>query len=144
MPDPANPPLATVETSVVEAFSLHGTAVQCDPDSPLPLIDPGAAFLVTRGHLDIVAMTITREQSATDLSRTHLMRISEGQVLFGLDAPRGGANVLLLGFGSAGAQLYRLPTPRLALLGAQPELRRQLAGLVDRCCLLYTSPSPRD
>lgn len=132
--------------TIVELFALHGAPVTSDADSPLPLIDPGAVFLVASGHLDVVAMTIIHEKSAMDLSRTHLMRVQAGHVLFGLDAPRVGTNVLLLGFGSAGVQLYRLPAARLAQLAKQPEARPTVAALVDRwvsdLCTLIASDLP--
>ena len=56
---------------------------------PLPLVDPGAVWLVTEGHVDIVALTISREGGAADLQRTHLLRIPKGQFLFGLHAQPG-------------------------------------------------------
>ena len=36
-----------------ELFGLHGAPTTTSANDPLPLIDPGAVWLVTRGHVDI-------------------------------------------------------------------------------------------
>ncbi|MHC4142761.1 MAG: hypothetical protein ACYSUF_13150 [Planctomycetota bacterium] len=79
---------------ITELFALHGSAQAAGANAPLPLVDPGAVWLVTQGHVDIVALTITREAGSADLQRTHLLRIPTGQFLFGLHAhPEGGLRV---------------------------------------------------
>ncbi|MHC4980878.1 MAG: hypothetical protein ACYTGT_17985, partial [Planctomycetota bacterium] len=63
---------------ITELFALHGSAQAAGANAPLPLVDPGAVWLVTQGHVDIVALTITREAGSADLQRTHLLRIPAG------------------------------------------------------------------
>jgi NHLM bacteriocin system ABC transporter ATP-binding protein len=114
-----------------EIFELHGMAMETTANSPLPLVDPGAVWLVTRGHVDIVAMTIVMEGEASDLQRTHLLRVPEGQLLFGFRAPPEGYSVLLLGFGGPDSQVIRLPVSQLAEAAREPEIGADVAGLVD-------------
>ncbi|MHC4218086.1 MAG: NHLP bacteriocin export ABC transporter permease/ATPase subunit [Planctomycetota bacterium] len=117
---------------ITELFALHGSAQAAGANAPLPLVDPGAVWLVTQGHVDIVALTITRDTGSADLQRTHLLRIPAGQVLFGLHANPEGHNVLIMGYGSADAQVARLPLDRLAKATVDPKIGRAVAGAVDR------------
>lgn len=117
---------------ITELFALHGSAQTAGGNAPLPLVDPGAVWLVTRGHIDIVALTITRQEGAADLQRTHLLRIPQGQFLFGFHAHPEGHNVLIMGYGSAEAAVSRLPVARLAKASADVEVARGVATAVDR------------
>ncbi len=118
--------------AVFEHFALHGLPLATSANEPLPLIDPGAVWLVTQGHVDVVAMTITREEASSELQRTHLLRIVKGQLMFGLHPPKGGQNVLLLGFGSADGQVARLSVAKLAELAENPEHRAEVMAAIDR------------
>jgi len=118
--------------AVFELFALHGLPLATSANEPLPLIDPGAVWLVTQGHVDVVAMTITREDASSELQRTHMLRIGKGQLIFGLHPPTAGQNVLLLGFGSADGQVVRLPVAKLSDLAQDGEHRAEVVGLVDR------------
>ncbi|MHC4992131.1 MAG: ABC transporter transmembrane domain-containing protein, partial [Planctomycetota bacterium] len=116
-----------------ELFALHGTPATANANNPLPLIDPGAVWLVDRGHLDIVAMTIVREGGTSDLQRTHLLRVEAEELLFGFHAPPRGHRVLLMGYGSPDTQLMRLPVTKLAsAVTDHPELAGVVAPKVDR------------
>ncbi|MHC4992857.1 MAG: hypothetical protein ACYTGC_17940, partial [Planctomycetota bacterium] len=117
---------------ITELFALHGSVQAAGANAPLPLVDPGAVWLVTQGHVDIVALTITREAGTADLQRTHLLRIPAGQFLFGLHANPEGHNVLIMGYGSADARVARLPVERLANASIDPKVGREVAGAVDR------------
>jgi NHLM bacteriocin system ABC transporter ATP-binding protein len=117
---------------ITELFALHGSAQAAGANAPLPLVDPGAVWLVTQGHVDIVALSITREAGSADLQRTHLLRISAGQFLFGLHANPQGHNVLIMGYGSAEARVARLPVERLATASIDAKVGRAVAGAVDR------------
>ncbi len=111
-----------MHSTAFELFAMEGSSLATGANAPLPLIDPGAAWLVTTGHIDVFAMTITRDKNSPNLSRTHLLRVHTGQLLFGQHPPRAGRNVLLLGFGSPDAQVTRITLDRLATsLGTSAE-----------------------
>ena len=116
---------------ITQLFAMHGSAQAAGANAPMPLVDPGAVWLVTRGHLDIVALTISRDDGAADLQRTHLMRIETGSVLFGLHAHPAGHNILIMGYGSADATVSRLPVSRLATAAIDPKASREIADAVD-------------
>ena len=116
---------------ITQLFALHGTAQAAGANAPMPLVDPGAVWLVTRGHVDVVALTISRDDGAADLQRTHLLRIETGSVLFGLHAHPEGHNVLIMGYGSADATVSRLPVTRLASAAIDPKTGREIADAVD-------------
>ena len=116
---------------ITQLFAVHGSAQPAGANAPMPLVDPGAVWLVTRGHVDVVALTISREDGAADLQRTHLMRIETGSVLFGLHAHPAGHNVLIMGYGSADAAVSRLPVTRLASAAIDPKAGREIADAVD-------------
>lgn len=118
--------------ALYELFALQGLSLSTSANEPLPLIDPDAVWLVTSGHVDVVAMTIMRQAESSELQRTHLLRISKGQVLFGLHPPSAGQNVLLLGFGSADGQVSRLSVSRLAEAAEDPALRPDVLALIER------------
>lgn len=118
--------------ALFEQFALHGLPLSTSANEPLPLIDPDAVWLVTNGHVDVVAMTIMREAESSELQRTHLLRIGKGQLIFGLHPPSAGQNVLLLGFGSADGQVSRLSVSKLAELTDDPERRVEVLALVER------------
>jgi NHLM bacteriocin system ABC transporter ATP-binding protein len=129
--------MTTAETTIltgdlVELFARHGVTATTSGNDPLPLIDPGAAWLVTRGHVDIVAMTIVREGATSDLQRTHLLRVPAGQFIFGFRAPPAGHKVLLLGYGSGEAQVSRLPVARLIHAAADPACGAETARRIDQ------------
>ncbi len=115
-----------------ELFAMHGSAQATGSNTPMPLVDPGAVWLVTEGHIDIVALAISRESGSADLQRTHLLRIPAGQVLFGFHAHPEGHNVLIMGYGSADAKVSRLPVERLASAAADPPVAHEVAAAVDR------------
>ncbi len=117
---------------ITELFALHGSSQAAGSNAPMPLVDPGAVWLVTRGHVDVVAITITRDGDAADIQRTHLLRIGTGEFLFGMHAHPEGHNVLIMGYGSADARVSRLPVSRLAGASVDVKVARQIAGAVDR------------
>jgi NHLM bacteriocin system ABC transporter ATP-binding protein len=135
-----------VSDVIIELFALHGSPQSAGGNAPMPLVDPGAVWLVTRGHVDVVAITITREGDGADIQRTHLLRIAEGEVLFGMHAHPEGHNVLIMGYGSAEARVSRLPVTRLAGASSDPEVAKQVAGAVDRwissICELCAADAP--
>ncbi|MHC5114469.1 MAG: ABC transporter transmembrane domain-containing protein, partial [Planctomycetota bacterium] len=116
---------------IADIFALEGAPTKTSGNDPLPLIDPGAVWLVTRGRVDIVAMTIGRDGDLSDVNRTHLLRIEEGQLLFGFRAPPAGHNVLLLGYGAGDAEVTRLSVAQLARAAHDPDVGAETAHLVD-------------
>ncbi len=115
-----------------QLFALHGSAQAAGSNTPMPLVDPGAVWLVTAGHIDVVALTISRDLGTADLQRTHLLRIDAGEMLFGLHAHPEGHNVLIMGYGSADAGVSRLPVKRLATAAADPAAAREISSAVDQ------------
>lgn len=133
--------------TIPNLFAQRGTTTATSANCPLPLIDPGAVWLVTRGHVDVVAMTVLRFGAGTeeddpeggaggaggaDIQRTHLLRVSEGQLLFGLSPPTSGQNVILLGFGSADAEVSYLTVSDLASADLDEAQTRELVLLIGR------------
>ncbi|MBX3356916.1 MAG: NHLP bacteriocin export ABC transporter permease/ATPase subunit [Phycisphaeraceae bacterium] len=129
-----------------ELFEMRGTPTATSANQPLPLVDPGSVWLVTRGHIDVVAMTIARHDDATDLQRTHLLRITPGNLLFGLPPPTAYHNVLLLGFGSTDAHAIRLGITQLAKAARDDDLAPEILARIDRwvgsVCSLCTAEIP--
>jgi len=117
---------------LAERLMIHGSTVSTGVDDPLPLIDPGAAWFVMQGHVDIVAVTIARDREKADLQRTHLMRVEAGELILGFRAPVAGQNVLLLGFGAADGQVVRLPMSRLRDMADDRELAPEIGSRVDQ------------
>ena len=105
---------------ITELFALQGSAQPAGGNTPLPLVDPGAVWLVTEGHIDVVALTISREGGTADLQRTHLLRIETGEFLFGLHAHPEGHNVLIMGYGSPDACVARLPVELFGCIRSIP------------------------
>jgi NHLM bacteriocin system ABC transporter ATP-binding protein len=118
--------------AIAPIFAAHGQPTPAGANRPLPIIDPGAVWLVTRGHIDIVAMTLIQEEAASDFQRTHLLRIPAGELIFGLRPPSAGRNVLLLAFGSADAEVSHLTVEELAAHAREGDAGRQLLSLIDR------------
>ncbi len=122
-----------MDITLRDLFARSGQSQAAGSNAPLPLVDPGAVWLVECGHVDIVALTITRAEGAADLQRTHLLRIPQGQLLFGLHAHPEGHNVLIMGYGSAEARVARLAVERLAAAaGGDGGPGREIASAVDR------------
>ena len=126
------PETTPLETAFHELLARVGTSVEVGSDAPVPLTDPSTVWFVTRGHLDVVAMTITLERSAADYSRAHLLKIPAGHLVFGLSPPHAGSNVLILGFGAAGTELIELPLSALVEIGGTVEMAPRVAAIVDR------------
>ncbi|MCP3906216.1 MAG: NHLP bacteriocin export ABC transporter permease/ATPase subunit [Planctomycetes bacterium] len=116
---------------LADIFARDGSPTTTSGNDPLPLIDPGAVWLVTRGRVDIVAMTIGRSGDLSDVNRTHLLRIEEGQLLFGFRAPPAGHSVLLLGYGAGDAEVTRLSVEQLAGAAHDAAIGAETARLVD-------------
>ncbi len=116
---------------IQEIFALHGSPQAAGGNAPMPLVDPGAVWLVTEGHIDVVALTITQDDGTADLQRTHLLRIEAGQFLFGLHAHPEGHNVLIMGYGSPEATVCRLSVGRLAQAATEAAAAREIADAVD-------------
>ncbi|MBX3374790.1 MAG: NHLP bacteriocin export ABC transporter permease/ATPase subunit [Phycisphaeraceae bacterium] len=117
---------------VATIFSERGTIVPAGSNQPLPLIDPGGVLLVRRGHVDVFAITIVHEDGARDLRRTHLLRVPAGQILLGFRMPQEGTNALLLGFGSADAEVARLDAEAVEDASGAAEFMAAFSPLVDR------------
>jgi len=134
------------ETAFHQHLTSLGTPVEIGTDAPVPLTDPSMVWFVSRGHIDVVAMTITLERSAADYSRAHLLKVPSGHLVFGLSPPHAGSNVLILGFGAAGTELTEIPLTALIEAAAQPDIGPRLAALIDRwvtdLCRLAGSDMP--
>jgi len=123
---------ANIEPDFAEMLASVGTRIEVGSDAPVPLTDPATVWFVSRGHLDVVAMTITLERSAADYSRAHLLKVPSGHLVFGVSPPHAGSNVLILGFGAAGTELLEIPLTALIEIAGYVDHAPRVATLVDR------------
>ena len=124
--------LSTGIASLAELFESNGERVHATKSDAVPLVDPTSVLYVNRGHLDIVAMVVAREEGAPTLQRAHLMRIKAGDLFFGFHGPPGGRQVVMLGYGSGDADVFRLPLDQLKEAAESPSLTHEVVSSIDR------------
>ena len=92
----------------VAVLSLFANAEQRPGGNDKPfLLDDDSAWLVESGDVDV--FSVPHRGATRPGSRTHLFRVSAHRALFGLATPNGNSERALLGVGTNGAILRRLP-----------------------------------
>jgi len=99
----------------LELFRQEGTARQLAGNRPLTLDDPGRAWLVAAGRVDVFVVRLERGVPAGP--RVHLYRAEEGQLLLGCPVAEE-TSLGLLAVGAPGTEVFELADSR----------RRQLQG----------------
>lgn len=113
-----------------EIFEKEGIALEGGGNHPMTLDDPESAYLVQSGKMDIFA--VPTSSSMGTRTRTHLLRVGKGHVLFGVDCNAPGVGMELVGVGVPGTKLRRLELSRLQQLAIEPALSRSIKMLVER------------
>src|SRR5579859_7107674 len=105
----------------------EGRLIEVGGNKPVLLSDPAFAWLVYSGHADVFA---TRSEANQPVgSRRFLFHAETGNLLFGLDQPPSGWNLLLSG--APGTHLLRVRQARLIEMAHDPEYAGVLAAAVE-------------
>src|SRR5207248_1987176 len=102
----------------------EGQLIAVAGNRPVLLDDPGTAWVVFSGHVEVYAVR-TEGGQATG-ARRHLFRADTGVALLGIDLQS--QRVGLLASGAPGTQLLRVERASLARLAAAPEFAPLVAG----------------
>ncbi|MEW5929403.1 MAG: NHLP bacteriocin export ABC transporter permease/ATPase subunit [Gemmatimonadota bacterium] len=132
-----------IARSHVEIFPAADAARDSGADRPL-LLEPGRAWLVLAGRMDVYATRVVDGEPAG--TRTHLFRVECGAPLFGAgtDPATGTA---LLAVGAPGTRLAEVGLEPLRALAAAPEKHAAVAALlhawIERLYEGVADPFPR-
>lgn len=119
---------------VTRLFRERGEPAEAGANHPVLLEDPDSVWLVTSGHVNVFAVNVVDD--APEGARNYLFGVGEGEILPGVE-PAWADEVGLLAVGTVGAEVLRLPLEELRR--AAPELAGELAALVDRYVLAFSS-----
>jgi NHLM bacteriocin system ABC transporter ATP-binding protein len=108
--------------ALLQAFAAGGPPRELAGNSPLPLDDRDAVWLVEAGWVDVFALGPARDGVAG--ARRHLFRAEAGQALFGLGPDS------LLAVGGPGSRVRRLGRRDFEEQARRPDLAAPLAALL--------------
>ena len=111
-------------------FAAEGDETEVGGNRPLLLDDPGAAWLVMRGQVEVFSVSL--EGGRPRGARRHFFSAQAGDLLLGLALEGEGQGLGLLAVGLVGTRLRKLRLDRLAEAAAEPALAVALAGVVER------------
>lgn len=115
-----------------EALALIAAAGETVPvagNRPVLLDDPGVAWLVADGILDVFVAEHVGGHVASALK--HVVRLGAGRMVFGARGEGPGASLRLLAKGTEGTRLRRVPIPGLLARADVDAAARALADAVD-------------
>lgn len=114
--------------------------------APLALIEPGRAWMIASGTLDVVAVMVGQDGRQSDLHRIHLWRASAGDVVIGFPAPLQESPALILGFGAPGTSVVPITLEDLAEALSSPHDAQGMLDAVTRwssaCAAACASEAP--
>ena len=128
----ADPLSRTARPSIADLAAAAGTSVPCAGNLPVALDDPGFAWFVDEGKVDLFLNESCsgKEQSAPQ----HLLRAGSGRLLPGVAPDKGETTLGLIAKGLPGTVLKRVPASRLAEVAPEElaeEMDIWLTGLSD-------------
>jgi NHLM bacteriocin system ABC transporter peptidase/ATP-binding protein/NHLM bacteriocin system ABC transporter ATP-binding protein len=112
-----------------EALALVGEEVTVAGNLPLALDDAGAVWRVASGQVDVFYSR--PELGQVRGRRRHLCRVEEGGSIFGLEGVKSGEQGELVAVGVGPARLMKVPKAELLRLSLEPDLRADVAALID-------------
>ncbi len=114
---------------LVEELLPLSMAESTAANRPLALDDPGAAWLVTSGSVDVFFTLM--DPGALEPRRRHLCRVDEGGSIFAISGIRGRSGGGLVAVGAGPAELLKFSRGDLIRLSFEEGLADQVAVLVD-------------
>jgi ATP-binding cassette subfamily C protein len=117
------------EIEAPSPLSEQGEEVTALANQPWLISDPGAAWRVESGKVEI--FTVAVESGRPVGARSHFLSVGPGEAFFGVDTARFGHDWGLLAVGKAGSRLHRFDLRDLELLALVPEHREEIARLVE-------------
>lgn len=114
-----------------------GRTVPAEANHPVVLDDPAFAYVVYVGGIDIFAAGLSDGQQSTP--RRHLMRLSPGQVMLGMDSP---PELELLAVGLPNTEIIQVPLDRLLGAADVAEWRPVIAGMLADWIAALSSSLP--
>ena len=110
---------------LAQLAAAEGTAVPCAGNLPVDIDDPGFAWFIEAGAVDL--FLVERRDGVEQSAPQHLLRAGAGRLLAGVSPlEEDGTTLGLVAKGLPGTVLRRIPAGRLAALDAA-----ELAGQVD-------------
>lgn len=132
--------------SLVEKLAHRGNMQPIAISAPLPLIEPGRAWMIVSGNLDVVAVMVGQDGRQSDLHRVHLWRASAGDVVVGFPPPQQDSPALILGFGSPDTSVAVLALEDLTATLCNPPDAQEMLDAVTRwsaaCATACASETP--
>ncbi len=128
----------------LDAIANEGTAREVTGNSPLLLVDPESAWLVTAGRVDVFAVPLRGGEPAG--ARVHLCRVEAGQLLFGMSGLTSVAveRMGLVAAGGPDCRVVQVPRSRLGERAGDAALAGSVAALVDGWVEKVTAGVARD
>ncbi len=114
---------------LVEELLPYSLPERTAANTPLPLDDPGAVWLVTSGGVDVFFTQM--EPGAVAGRRRHLCRVDEGGSIFAISGVRGRSGGGLVAVGAGPAELLKFSRGDLIRLSFEEGLSEQVALLID-------------
>ncbi len=111
-------------------FAAEGDETEVGGNTPLLLADPGAAWLVVQGQVEVFSVSL--QEGRPRGPRRHFFSAQAGDLLLGLALDGEGPGLGLLAVGLVGTRLRKLRLDRLAEAAVEPALTLALAGVVER------------
>ncbi|ONG53152.1 NHLP bacteriocin export ABC transporter permease/ATPase subunit [Pseudoroseomonas deserti] len=128
--------------ALIELAHRHGEIRPIAGNLPLVLEDPGSAWLVLEGEVELFLVPLEDGKPAG--LRQHLFSVPKGGLLFGIDGSDLPAPVGLLAVGQVGSVIGRLPLDALRALPEQPPLAAPVEAWAREMSLAMARPiAPR-
>jgi NHLM bacteriocin system ABC transporter ATP-binding protein len=108
-------------------LSDAGEAISVSGSQALLLDDPGFAYYVASGNVEIFFVRVTDGQPT---GRKHFVTVPEGEAFFGMDI-RSSGEAGFLALSKSGTVVRRIPRDRLASFGADPSMAATVVRVVD-------------
>ncbi len=134
MPTTDKPQLAGTQTDAQELFLMRlrykeGRISEIGANKPFLLDDPSVVWVVYAGKVDLFSVKVEAKQPAGP--RHHLLRVSAGQLLFGMDLERMPGGYGLLAVGTVGTRLIRIRRTRFQELARDPLQAEAIVAMIN-------------
>ena len=121
--------LASLQLRLTTTIEREGERVVVSGNKPFLLSDPGSAWLVEEGRIDV--FTVALKEGEPSGARAHFVSIEQGRLLFGMDLDAYALGSGFLATGRTGMKLRKIPVERLRTLAGDAAQSARIAGLVD-------------
>lgn len=115
--------------TLLDQFGIGGTLRELAGNDALLVTDPTKAWIVQTGRVDLFLVQSHNGEPAG--AREHVVRITDGQAIFGMDVTQSSGDKILIAAAAPGTQVLEVPRTEILRAASAPGASEQIQALLQ-------------